>query len=318
MTTPWDLLKLLADATRLRMLALLTKEEFSVAELQEILGMGQSRISSHLGLLRKGNLVIDRRQGKKTFYSLNARLDEGSRDLIQSACHALARHPEHTEDQANLNRILEKRRRFAEEYFNTIAGRLGRQYCPGRSWEAIGHFLLRLTPHITIADLGAGEGMIAQLLAPRAKEVVCIDNSPRMVEVGTALAKKHGLTNLHYKLGDIEDVPLPADSHDLVYLSQALHHARRPLKAVAEACRILRPGGRLVILDLCEHQFEQAREQYADLWLGFSENTLYGYLKNAGLRQVEVNIVAREETEPFFQTVLATGVKPQATTEPAP
>src|SRR5690606_25189439 len=102
-----------------------------------------------------------------------------------------------------------------------------------------------------------------------------IDSSPKMVEVGTALAKKNGLTNLTYKLGDIEQVPLPDDRYDLAFLSQALHHARHPERAVAEACRILKPGGRLIVLDLKEHAFEKARDLYADIWLGFTENTLY-------------------------------------------
>lgn len=310
MLAPWDTLKLLADPTRLRIIALLAREEFSVAELQEILGMGQSRISSHLGLLKKGDLVMDRREGKKTFYSLNQRLPRQTLALIESACASLSELPAYEEDQENLARVLEKRRRFAEEYFNSIAGRLGKNYCPGRSWEAIGHFLLRLTPEITIVDLGAGEGMISQLLAQRAKSVTCVDSSPRMVEVGSALAKKNGLTNLTYKLGDIEQVPLKDNGFDLALLSQALHHAQHPDKAVAEAHRILKPGGRLVILDLKEHNFEKARELYADVWLGFRENNLYGLLKRAGFDKVEVSVVAKEEGEPGFQTLLASGIKP--------
>lgn len=312
MTTPWETLKLLADPTRLRMVALLSKEEFSVAELQEILGMGQSRISSHLALLRKGTIVVDRREGKKTFYSLNKALPRQARSVIAAACSALQDLPEHREDQESLARVLEKRRRFAEEYFNSIAGRLGKSHCPGRSWEAIGHFLLRLTPEITIADLGAGEGMIAQLLANRAKSVTCIDSSRRMVEVGSALARKNGLTNLSYKLGDIEQVPLKDDQFDLAFLSQALHHAQHPEKAVEEAFRILKPGGQLIVLDLKEHTFEQARELYADVWLGFRENTLYGFLKRAGFEKVEVSVVAKEEGEPGFQTLLGCGSKPSA------
>lgn len=312
MTHPWDTLKLLADATRLRIVALLSREEFSVAELQDILGMGQSRISSHLALLRKGGIVTDRREGKKTFYSLNKRLKKEHLDLIQAACASLVELPEYHEDQENLARVLEKRRRFMEDYFNSIAGRLGKHYCPGRSWEAIGHFLLRLTPHIDVVDLGAGEGMVAQLLAQRARSVTCVDNSRNMVEVGTALAQKNGLANLAYKLGDIEQVPLPDESFDLAFLSQALHHAQHPIRAVEEAFRILRPGGQLIVLDLREHVFEKARELYADVWLGFTENTLYSFLKRAGFDHIDVTAVAKEEQEPGFQTLLASGTKPQA------
>lgn len=309
MTTTWDILKLASDPTRLRLLALLRREELSVAELQEILQMGQSRISSHLSLLRQGNLVVDRKDGKRTFYSFNTDLAQPLRQLVETVCASLSDFAPANEDEANLARILEKRRRTIEAYFNTIAGRLGKNYCPGRSWEALVHFFLQLTPELEIADLGAGEGILSQLLARRAKKIYCIDNSPRMVEVGTLLAKKHGFSNLSYRLGDIENVPLPNACVDLSILSQALHHAEHPQTAVDEAVRILRPGGRLLILDLKAHEFEKAHELYADRWLGFTQNALAQFLKKAGLRQIDVNIVAREEKEPHFETLLACGLK---------
>jgi ArsR family transcriptional regulator len=303
----WDLLKLLADPTRLRLLALLRREELSVAELQEVLDMAQSRISSQLALLRQAELVTDRREGKKAFYSLRPGLPARHLALLGAAWDAVE--PALADDRRNLERILERRRASQERYFNLIAGKLGRNYCPGRSWEAIGHLALRLTPCIDVADLGAGEGLISQLIARRARQVWCIDNSPRMVEVGTELAARNGLANLSYRLGDIEQVPLPDRSVDLAILSQALHHARKPAAAVAEAHRILRPGGQILVLDLREHTFEKARELYADVWLGFKESALHTYLRDAGFEQVEVSVVARETAEPGFQTLLASGVR---------
>jgi ubiquinone/menaquinone biosynthesis C-methylase UbiE/DNA-binding transcriptional ArsR family regulator len=285
------------------------KEELSVAELQEILGMAQSRISSQLAMLRQAGFVVDRREGKKAFYSLRAGLSPQPLGLLRAAGEAAADSPEFMEDRDNLDRVLQKRRRVAEQYFNLIAGRLGRGHCPGRSWEAIGHLALRLVPPIAVADLGAGEGLISQLLARRAERVWCIDNSPRMVEVGTALAKKNGLANLVYKLGDIEEVPLPDRSVDLAILSQALHHAIRPQIAVNEAHRILRPGGQLLVLDLKEHTFENARELYGDVWLGFKESAMHGFLKKAGFQQVDVAVVSREAAEPHFETILASGAR---------
>jgi len=305
----WDTLKLLSDPTRLRLLALLLGEELSVAELQVILGMAQSRISSQLAQLRQADLVVDRRDGKKAFYSLRPTLDARTLSLLHAACESVAELPELGEDRANLTRILKKRRDHQEQYFNLIAGKLGKNYCPGRSWEAIGHLALRLTPHIVIADLGAGEGLLSQLLARRASLIWCIDNCPRMVEVGTELAAKNGFANLTYKLGDIENVPLPAQSVDLAILSQALHHALHPETAVKEAYRILKPGGQVLILDLKEHTFEKAHEIYADEWLGFKESALYGFLKKAGFLQVEIATVSREEKEPKFETLLASGIK---------
>jgi ArsR family transcriptional regulator len=305
----WDIFKTLSDPTRLRLLALLMREELSVAELQEILGMGQSRVSSQLALLRQVDLVSDRRDGKKAFYSLRADLPPRALALLRAAIETVTELPIVTEDRENLDRILLKRRRTQEQYFNLIAGRLGKNYCPGRSWEAIGHLALRLTPAIDIADLGAGEGLLSQLLAARARQVWCIDNSPRMVEVGTELARKNNLANLTYKLGDIENVPLPDKSVDLAILSQALHHAQHPQTAVNEAFRILRPQGQLLVLDLNEHSFEKARESYADVWLGFKESALHNFLKKAGFTKVEVTAVAKEPDEPHFETLLAAGLK---------
>lgn len=305
-----ELIKLLSDATRLRLLALLRQEPLSVLELQEIMDMGQSRISSHLALLRQAGLVEDRREGKKSFYSVVSPRDALLYRVFETALEAFLKEEGFLEDADNLDRVLNRRRAESEAYFNMVAGKLGKDYCPGRSWESIGHFLLLLTPKVDIVDLGAGEGVLSQLLAKRARSVVCIDNSPGMVKVGSELARDNGIDNLTYKLGDIEAVPLPDDSVDLAVLSQALHHARRPETALAEASRILRPGGRLVVLDLKQHTFEKARELYADRWLGFPPNRLYHWIKACGFEEVTVDPVSREEKEPFFETLLATGLKP--------
>jgi len=310
MGEPIELIKLLSDATRLRLLALLEREPLSVVELQEVMGMGQSRISSHLSLLKQAGLVEDRREGKKSFYSTRPPKGKALRALYESALDAVGSSQQaFTEDAQSLDLVLSRRREESEAYFRMVAGKLGKNYCPGRSWEAIGHFLLLLTPEIDIVDLGAGEGVLSQLLARRARSVLCIDNSPSMVKVGSDLAREHGIENLSYKLGDIERVPLPDQSADLALLSQALHHAGKPEKAIDEAWRILRPGGRLVILDLKEHAFEKARELYADRWLGFPPNRLYNWMKARGFEKVSVDPVAREGREPFFETLLATGQK---------
>jgi ArsR family transcriptional regulator len=312
MSDPWETLRLLADPTRSRMLHLLHRGELAVGELQEILGLPQSRISTHLALLRKAQLVHDRRDGKKSFYSLARDLPVSVAGIVDAALAASAREPKSAADQRSLQRIIEKRRQKAEQHFNLVADRLGRNYCPGRSWEAIGQMLFLLTPRVRIADLGAGDGTLSRLLARQAESVHCVDNSPRMVQVGRALAKKEHLRNLTYILGNIEKVPLPDRSIDLALLSQALHHAENPRLALAEAFRILKPGGRLLILDLRAHRFEKARELYADRWLGFKENELHDWIEEAGFRQSEVRVVAKEVKEPCFETILATGMKPGA------
>jgi ubiquinone/menaquinone biosynthesis C-methylase UbiE/biotin operon repressor len=300
-------LRLLADETRLRLLLLLQREELSVVELQEILGMGQSRISTHLAQLRQAGLVKDRRAGKNIYYALTPAASEGD---LKSILAATARElPEASGDSRALKVALRKRKDKAREYFNQLAGKFGRTYCPGRTWQGLAHLLLSFVPELTIADLGAGEGTLSLLLARRAKKVIAVDNSEKMVEFGTELAQSHGCKNLEFRLGDLEEPPIRAESVDLALLSQALHHAQNPANAVAAAHRILKPGGRIAILDLLAHQFEQARELYADTWLGFTEAQLHEYLEEAGFSEIDVAVVARDEQNPQFQTVLATGVK---------
>ncbi len=194
-------------------------------------------------------------------------------------------------------------------YFDELAGKFGKNYVPGRSWKGLAETLLALMPPMVIADLGAGEGTFSQLMARRAKKVIAIDNSEKMVEYGAELARKHGVKNLEYRLGDIESVPIRDSAVDLAFFSQALHHAQHPDRAVAEAWRILKPGGRIVVLDLVRHNYEEAREMYADLWLGFTEVELGRFLRQAGFRNIETSVVHREDEAPHFETILAVGNK---------
>ncbi|HEY3914205.1 MAG TPA: metalloregulator ArsR/SmtB family transcription factor [Verrucomicrobiae bacterium] len=303
-------LRALSDPTRLRIVALLERNELSVNELQEITRMGQSRISTHLGLLQESGLLESRREGKRTFYRIVGHADPITSEFIQLAARGARELPEHISDQGNLKRILVRRTQQAQLYFNQVAGRFDRSYGPGRSWQAFGQMLLRLLPPLVIADLGAGEGLLSELLARRAKRVIAVDNSERMVAFGAAKAKKNKIKNLEFRLGELENPPIEADSVDLALLSQALHHANKPEDGIAAAYRILRPQGQVMILDLLQHNFEQARELYGDRWLGFTESDLQNWLEAAGFKKIEVTVVAREEQPPHFQTVLATGEKP--------
>jgi len=305
------LLGALADPTRLRILSALKETELSVAELQEVLGVGQSRISNHLSLLKGVGLVRDRREGQKAYYRRAEAPAGALREAWSFAEGAAAELATKSRDAEALRLVLSQRQEKSKRYFDAVAGRLGKKYCPGRSWEAVGRLLLALAPRETFADLGAGEGLISQLLAARAKKVIAIDNSPRMVEVGRDLAKRSGLKNLEYRLGDLENPPIKPVSVDVAILSQALHHAVHPSKALDAVFKILRPGGRVLILDLAEHSFEAARELYADVWLGFSPADLGRMMREAGFEGVSVEIVAREKEGPGFQTLLAVGHKPK-------
>ena len=298
----------LHDSTRLRILALLEEEELSVAELQEILHLGQSRISTHLAHLRRVGLVQPRREGKRTYYSLVKKLDKPARQILDSALLTLEEVPGAKADSSGLKLVLEKRRTAAREYFNRVAGRLGKSFCPGRTWTEIGPLLAHLVPNVVVADLGAGEGWLSQLLARRAEKVIAVDNSPKMVAFGRAESKKKGIANLEYRLGDLAEPPIPPHSVDIVILSQALHHTANPQQAVGAAAKLLRKGGRLIVLDLNQHQFDQARELYGDYWLGFSESDLRDWLAAAGLEQIDVQLLTPEEEPPHFQPTLASGI----------
>ena len=299
----------MADPTRLRIIALLERDELSVNELQQITRMGQSRISTHLGQLQDAGLIQSRREGKRTFYKLNQSADALARESIQLATRGAREMPEYAADQVNLKRIVARRQEQAQLYFDQIAGRFDRSYGPGRSWQAFGQMLLRIIPALTIADLGAGEGLLSELLARRGKKVIAVDNSEKIVAFGAKKAKKNGLKNLEFRLGDLEEPPIDPQSVDLVILSQALHHARNPARAIAATHRILRVGGQVMILDLLQHNFEQAHQLYGDTWLGFAESDLHHWLEAAGFKKIEISVVAREEQPPNFQTILAAGEK---------
>src|SRR4030081_2503792 len=272
--------------------------------------MGQSRISSHLAQLKRAGIVDARRAGKNVYYGPSKRQRNGAASRVSEMVRALARElPETARDRTALKLTLRKRQDRTREYFDELAGKFGRSYVPGRSWQALAHTVISLLPALTVADLGAGEGTLAQLLAKTARKVIAVDNSPKMVEFGSKLAKQHGFANLEYRLGDIENPPIAKGTIDLAILSQALHHAIHPERAIASAYRMLRKGGRIVILDLLSHRFERARELYADHWLGFSEVQLHQFLEAAGFKQIEVTVVSREKQSPHFQTVFATGLK---------
>ncbi len=299
-------LRLLSDPTRVRLLVLLEREELSVAELQEIVAKGQSQISTHLSQLKHAGLVEDRREGKNIFYRLRPGLDS----LLNLLRGAIADVPEAVDDEEALKLVLAKRRDKMRAYFDDLAGKFGREYVPGRSWQGLAEALLTLMPPMTIADLGAGEGTFSQLLARRAERVIAVDNSEKMVQAGADLASRRGVDNLEFRCGDIEAVPIGDGEVDLAFFSQALHHAPHPERAVAEAWRILKPGGRIAVLDLLRHHFEEAREMYADLWLGFTELELRRYLEKQGFTDIYSAVVHREAEALHFETILAVGSKP--------
>src|SRR5215472_5722060 len=302
------ILRAAADPTRLRILLLLKAEELSVAELQEILVMGQSTISTHLSQLKQAGLVEDRRIGKNSLYRhsstsgggdvLDKLLVEAEREILEAA-----------HDRATARRVVKKRQDKMRAFFDSVAGRLGKDYVPGKSWKAMAEALLRLMPPMVIADLGAGDGSFSLLLAQNAEKVIAVDSSAKMIEFAREQAHRHHVKNIDYRLGDMEELPISDASVDIVFFSQSRHHALHPGRALVEAARILKPGGRIAILDLAKHRFEEAREMYADEWLGFSEVELESMLDKAGFFNVQTSVVDKETESPYFQSLLAVASK---------
>jgi ArsR family transcriptional regulator len=302
------ILRVVADPNRLRILLLLKDEELSVAELQEILVMGQSTISTHLSQLKQAGLVEDRRSGKSSLYRLTT--GNGGEVISGLLTRAQREIPEAKQDQATMRRVVKKRQDKMRAFFDSVAGRLGKDYVPGKSWKSLAEALLRLMPPMVIADLGAGDGSFSLLLAQQSTRVIAVDSSAKMIEFAREQAARHDLKNVEYRLGDMEEVPIDDAAVDVVFFSQSLHHALHPDRAVSEAWRILRPGGRIAILDLGKHRFEEAREIYADEWLGFSEAELESLLQRSGFSDVKASMVDKESEAPYFQTLLAVARKP--------
>jgi ArsR family transcriptional regulator len=302
-------LRLLGDTGRVRILRLLAKEDLSVAELQDILGMGQSRISMQLSQLKQAGFVDVRRSGQKSIYRLAT--PSGAQTILTEVLEkGGVEIPETPHDDEGLRLALDRRKDHLRSYFDDLAGRFGRDYVPGRSWKALSEMLMRLLPPLVIADIGAGEGTLALMLAQRAKRVIAVDSSRRMVEYGLGLAERNGIENLEYRLGDMEELPVGAGEVDLVMMHQSLHHALHPEQALEEAFRVLAPGGRIVLLDLLKHDFEAARNLYADVWLGFSQVEMMTLLRQAGFEQVDVSVVDRSPEAPHFETIMAIAERP--------
>ncbi len=296
------LLKALADDTRLRVLHLLAQEELAGSDLMEVLNMGQSRVSTHLNLLKEVGLVNDRREGRRTLYSI---APGPAASLLQQVLLENSESPEFASDLAGLQVLREARAAQKRAYFDRVAASFGEQLLPGRTWEGLARGLARLCPRGRYADLGIGDGMLTLLLAETAEKVTAVDISPQMLAALRTRAKAQGIANIETVEGGLENLPLPDASHDVVVMSQALHHAADPNKALSEAVRVLIPGGSLLVLDLLAHNEDWVREKLEHVHLGFTEADLAARIKAAGFTHVSVSRAARDSQPPHFMTLLA-------------
>jgi len=300
------LLRALADETRMRILHLLAQEELSGTDLMEILNMGQSRISTHLALLKEVGLIQDRKAGRRTFYSIAPGPAAGFWEGVLAENSGA---PEFGADAAGLRALRERAKVSRRAYFDRVAASFGDELLPGRTWEGLARALLVLAPRARYADLGIGDGLLTLMLAEVAGRVTAVDISAEMLGQLATRAKQKGIDNIETVEGDIEDLPLADGSHDVVVASQALHHARNPGRCLSEAKRILVRGGRLLVIELLAHTEEWVREKLEHQHLGFTEDALEQMLVKAGFEKVRVFRAARDPQPPHFMTLVATALK---------
>ena len=315
------LFRLLGDDVRLRILRLLDGERLNVTELTSILGIAQSGVSRHLGLLKDAGLVEERRDAGFTFFRLAPGLQGGTNGfgpvwpLLRAHFDALASTDEGRADDARLEEV----RRVRKENFDDHGadGERG-QIVPGRSWAAWARALGHLLPPLVVADLGCGDGYLTVELSRFAKRVIAVDRSEAALarareRVERLVRRSPGeggrrLNNVEWKRGELEKLPLKDAIVDVALLSQVLHHASAPEKAMSEAVRVLKPGGRVLVLELRGHQEQWVRERLGDKWLGFDDEELKQLLENAGLTGVKVTVGARRARDPFT-VLIASGTK---------
>jgi len=301
-----SLLRLLGDETRLRLLRVLSKDALNVTELTAVLGLAQSGVSRHLGLLRDAGLVAEERAGTFTWYRLtpgfqgasgDASPDDDRADLWRWLRAEFARPAPDT--RADDARLEEVRRLRKENFSQHAAGDERRQLVPGRSWAAWARALGLLLPPMDVADLGCGEGYLTIEASRWAKRVVAVDSAAGVLTRARALAARRRVSNVVWKRGRLEKLPIASASMDLALLSQALHHADDPTMALKEACRVLRRGGKLLLLDLREHDQTWVRSTLGDRWLGFDEAQLRNWLTAAGFSDVVVRVGSGQAGDPF-------------------
>jgi ArsR family transcriptional regulator len=303
-----DLLGLLAEPSRVRLLALLAEQELTVNELCAATGLGQSRVSTHLGKLREAGLLRDRRAGGSTFYRMtNGEMPDAARKLWSVVASELD-DAQLASDRRRCAGVL-RARAATGRWPDSVAGEMERHYSPGRTWEALARGLIGLVDLGDVLDAGAGDGATAQLLAPRAHSITCVDISETLIDA--ARVRLAGHPNAKAEVADVTDLPFPAASFDQVLALNVLTHLRAPGRALAELARVLRPGGRLVLVTLAAHEHLEVTSGYGHVHPGFRPAEVKRLLERAGLDVEQCALTSRERRAPYFQVVTAFAAKPK-------
>lgn len=306
LTATSALLRLLSDPTRVRLLALLEREELTVAELSAVLRLAQPRVSTHLAKLKEAGLVRDRRAGVSSYYRYNAELEAGERALLLALKNAVE-DALLADDERRLPGILAKRAR-AEGWADTVAGDMERHYSPGRTWETLARAMTQLADPGDVLDIASGDGVLAELLAPRARSIVCVDASPRVVAAARERLKP--FANVEVVTGDMHSLDFGRKRFDLVLLMHALTYSEQPATVIAEAARLLAKGGRLLAATLGRHGHRAVVEPFDHRNLGFKPAELRAFASEAGLEVISCGRITREVKAPHFEVISLLARKP--------
>lgn len=289
--------RVLGDATRLRILRLVTQAPLNVTELVSLVGVAQSSVSHHLGKLRGLGLIREERQAGYSYYSLALEQDDTRWPLIRLAQEA----EDENGDSARLKDLLR-----AREDRQALNERLLE---PGQSWFLWAGALASLLPPLDVADFGCGTGTLSVAIARWARQVWAIDQNPEALAQAKERSAREGRTNIHFLCEDLHRLSLPAGERDLIVISQSLHHVESPAAVLTEAARLLKPGGKLVVLELMPHEERWVLERLGHKHLGFDPEQLEAALAEAGFQSITRETHARDGASPF-RVFLLTGVKP--------
>jgi ArsR family transcriptional regulator len=299
-------LRLLADPTRVRLLLLLDYEELSVAELAAIMQLAQPRVSTHLSRLREAGLVSDRRDGVFVYYRIAQHPADAPLEAVWRLLRERTQDPLVRQDRDRVRQVLSQRRGEGT-WADSVAGDMERHYSPGRTWEATARGLVHLLEPGDVLDVASGDGVLAELLAPRARRVTCLDISERVVEAGRKRLKR--FDNVTFEVGDMHALPVADAAFDTVLLMHALTYTEEPAAVFAEAARALRPGGKLLAVTLRKHSHAKAVEPFNHLNLGFSRAELEALASSAGLDVLACTVSAVEKRSPNFSVLALCATK---------
>jgi ArsR family transcriptional regulator len=300
-------LRVLADPTRVRLLALLEREELTVAELSAVTRLAQPRVSTHLARLKDAGLVLDRRAGVSAYYRFNEDRLQPAEKALWDALRAGTDDPLLRQDGERLASVLAGRS-SEQNWADSVAGDMERHYSPGRTWEALARAALPMLEPGDVLDVASGDGVLAELLAPHARRYVCIDNSSKVVLAASERLRR--MEHVDVREGDMQALPFDKPQFDLVLLMHALTYAEKPAVAMAEAARVLRKGGRLLATCLAKHEHKAAVVPYGHVNLGFTDRELRKFAEKAGLEVQVCEVVTRERRPPHFEVLGLLARKP--------